>query len=230
MKLIIADKRMPDEAKSALSRMGEVFWFDTSGITYPAISRHPDIFVAQAEEKLVIAPNTPSGIVKILNQKKISFETGTLDVGPEYPLTARYNACIDENVFIHNMKISDNSLRKYSENRLCLDVAQGYCRCNCISLNGRSYICSDRSVEKALLNAGKKVLYIAPESVLLEGFSHGFIGGTAGVTGDIIVFCGSLKNLDEGEKVQNFILQTGIRIIELYSGPLIDVGSILIAG
>lgn len=55
--LIVIDKRIPEEAKKRLSGFGKIIEFETKGITYPAISGHPDIFMCQTTESLICAPN-----------------------------------------------------------------------------------------------------------------------------------------------------------------------------
>lgn len=227
MKLIIADNRMPEQAKSILTGMGDVAWFETTGITYPAISGHPDIFMTQVNDKLIVAPNTPDYLKTLFQEKEINYFEGKREIGNSYPLTAHYNACVDNKLFIHNLQFTDKVLKEIAGNRKMIHVQQGYGRCNCLSLNGKSYICSDRSIEKALIREGENVLFVPADTIQLPGFSHGFIGGTAGITGNTVVFCGSLQYSGNGELLQNFILQNEMNIIELYSGPLIDVGSIL---
>ena len=41
----------------------DVFAFQTNGLTYDSISGHPDIFIYQDKDHLVVAPNAPAGNV-----------------------------------------------------------------------------------------------------------------------------------------------------------------------
>ena len=86
--VIIVDKRIPGPALEALRKYGDVLLLETSGITYPAISGHPDIFFFRTESKLVIAPNIPNEIKEQLTNSTISFIEGKQIVGAEYPQTA----------------------------------------------------------------------------------------------------------------------------------------------
>ena len=63
--LIIADKRIPNEAKNNLQRFGELVLLKTSGITEESISGHPDIFICEAAGKIIVAPDLPFDIKKI---------------------------------------------------------------------------------------------------------------------------------------------------------------------
>ena len=68
---IIADSRMPEEAKRNLKKLGDVLFLNPTEITYKSISAHPDIFFFQTEDGLIYAPNAPKRIVKELKKRKI---------------------------------------------------------------------------------------------------------------------------------------------------------------
>jgi hypothetical protein len=70
-------------------------------------------------------------------------------------------------------------------------------------------------------------LYVSPETILLEGFPHGFFGGCCGVWEDKIFINGSLDLFEDGDKVKVFLHKIGYQIVELTDGPLTDVGSIM---
>lgn len=226
MKLIIADYRMPVQAKTTLSKFGNVLWFSTEGITYPAISGHPDIFMTQINEHIVVAPNIPAEITDSLMLHGIVWQFGNSPVGKKYPDTSHYNALVDRHILLHHLNDTDRIIREKTSALQNLNVKQGYCRCNCLSLNGNLYFCSDKSIEKALRRAGKNVLFVHPEEIVLPGFSHGFIGGTAGIFENKIFFCGRLSSIEDGKTLKVYLQQSGCTIIELYDGPLIDVGGI----
>ena len=82
---IIADKRIPSEAKSRLNKHGKVLFFESTGITYAAISGHPDIFFCKIEKGLIIAPNTPNNFKAQLNNFHISFLDGKNKIRNKYP-------------------------------------------------------------------------------------------------------------------------------------------------
>jgi hypothetical protein len=227
MKLIIADRRMPEEAAQKLQTLGKVMWFETTGITYPSISGHPDIFFTVAGGLLIVAPNTPEDYLKALKNSNINFILGRKPVGALYPDTAAYNILTDATIALHNFKHTDQIVETKTKHLEKIHVNQGYCRCNCLSLDSLAYICSDRGMESALKNAGKEVLYVRSDSVLLEGMSHGFLPGAMGVNGREILFCGDLSYLPEKEQLLEFTHRFDFQINELYEGPPVDVGGIL---
>jgi hypothetical protein len=227
MKLIITDARMPSEALQRLSTFGEVLAFASHNITYPSISGHPDIFIAQLENSCVVAPNTPKKIVKALDLKNIPYVFGKNIIGATYPYTAKYNALTDCKIILHNTQISDAVIIEKTKHLQRIHVNQGYCRCNCISLNGKAYICSDKGIERALKEAGMIAIYVKPNTIKLHGMKHGFFGGCVGVFDNNLVICGSLKNLQEEKSIEKLLLSIDFEVFELYDGPLIDVGGII---
>jgi hypothetical protein len=227
MKLIVADRRMPYEAARKLQTLGKVLWFETKGITYPSISGHPDIFFAHTGNQLILAPNTPKAYIEELIINNIEFIIGMKPVGKKYPETAAYNILADEAIVVHNFRYTDHIVNDQTTHLKKINVNQGYCRCNCISLDSRAYICSDPGMEAALKKTGKEVFYIRPESVLLGGMPYGFLPGAMGLNNGEILLCGHLSYIPEKEQLLEFLFRFDFQINELYEGPPVDVGGIL---
>lgn len=233
--LIIVDQKISSGAKEKLSEYGELLEITTEGITYPAISGHPDIFFCQAANKLIAAPNLPEQYFEQLNKKGIDYITGEFPVGAEYPASARYNAVVTPNHLIHNFRHTDFMITRTLEDLNPIHVDQGYCRCNLLPLKDYHFITSDAGIFKVLKGLqpsgwspdGRNLL-VSPEGILLEGFPHGFFGGCCGVWEDKVFVNGSLRLYKEGDEVRKFLEKHGYEIIQLDNGPLIDVGSIII--
>jgi len=226
MYVIIADSKMPEQAKLSLEKLGKVIWFESENLVYNAISGHPDIFLTQIENYLVVAPNTPKNILKELDNCNISFCLGEKSLGIKYPKTAFYNALVTNNYIIHNINITDNVLKEKTIDKRPIHVKQGYGRCNCVSLNEKVFVTSDIGIYKTLVDNKLESVYINPNEIILNDFDHGFFGGTCGIFNENIVFCGSLSNIVGGEELRGIINKVGFNIVELYAGPLYDVGSI----
>ena len=224
--VIIVDKRIPKPALEALRKYGDALPLETFGITYPAISGHPDIFFCKTESKLVIAPNTSNEIKEQLTNSTISFTEGKQIVGARYPHSAIYNALITDRFLVHNLNYTDQVILNLCDQLEKIDLKQAYTRCSVLALKNDRFITSDKGIEKALLKRGLEVLFVNPKGILLPGFDHGFFGGACGIYEDKIFFTGSLDHFPEGEKVRQFL--SGYEIIELYNGPLFDGGSLII--
>jgi hypothetical protein len=223
--LIIVDKRLPDPAKQTLKRYGEVIDFHTSGITYEAISGHPDIFFFQNEKELLVSKNLPKEYLQILEYYSVIYSFSEKPIGQVYPETAALNAFTTNDFILHNPQISDPAILE--NNKPLIKVNQGYCRCNCINLKNKIIITSDPGIYQSLQFHQINSCYINPEDILLPGFKHGFIGGAAGWYSDKLFVAGSLNRLSEGRTIHDQCNNYEIEIIELYKGPLFDGGGIL---
>lgn len=229
VKHIIASSTMPSEARENLSKLGEVLWLEPSDKAYPSISSHPDIFFFCYNERccdtVICAKNVhinfPEGIMK---------EIGMKNVGNAYPETVPYNAVGIGNILIHNLNYTDEKIldlyRKISTKSVQLNVNQGYTRCNLLALDERNFITSDFGIKRVLEDNGCNVFYVDPHQVTLPGHDYGFFPGCCGLVDDCVVVCGSLKHLKECKELKKFIRRNNMRIIELYDGKLVDVGSI----
>jgi len=236
--LIIVDYKISDEAKAKLTAYGQLLELRTEGITYPAISGHPDIFFCQSPDKLIVAPNLPKPYFDKLEEHHVDYITGEFPVGPEYPASARYNAAATSNYLIHNFRHTDFMITRTFEDLIPIHVDQGYCRCNLFPLKDDHFITSDPGIYKVLQRlhlrdsipetpSQRLHLNVSPDDILLEGFPHGFFGGCCGVLDDKVFINGNLKFYKDGEKVRDFLDKLNYEIIELRNSSLVDIGSIL---
>lgn len=223
--LIIIDKKMPSIAKKRLAKYGNIMELETKGITYEAISGHPDIFFCIMNKKTVLAPNLPVSYKKILEEYHINCVEGYTYVGKKYPFSAKYNAFADKNIFVHNLEITDRILLEQAASLNTIKVKQGYCRCNLVG-NKSCYLTSDHGIFESLKKLGFNLLYVDPRKIILQGFKHGFFGGCCGIQGDRLFVNGRLSSLENGDYLIKTI-EKYFQIIELHDQPLIDVGSII---
>jgi hypothetical protein len=224
---IIADSRMPDQAKLTLERIGEVLFLEKQPFLYDAIASHPDIFFCQDGNQLITAPNIPLGWINWLRTNKVSFSIGKTNLLGKYPNTAHYNGVITKELFIHNLKVTDHVILEKVHSLNQIHVNQSYTRCNLISLDENSFITSDKGIEKQLLLIHKKVLFIGAGQILLPGQPYGFIGGCCGLVDGTLYVCGNFHSLKEAEKLQQIADDCSVNLVELFDGPLTDVGSII---
>jgi len=225
--LILCDSKMPEEAKGKLTSYGEVVEFATEGITYEAISGHPDIFFCKTPGGLVVAPNLPARYFKIPDQHSIQYSKGKLPVGKTYPESARYNSLVTKKYIIQNPETADPLIAELNPGHEIIAVKQGYVQCNLIALPNDTFITSDRGIEKTLIERGLEVLFVNPACIKLDGFEHGFFGGACGLVDKNLFVCGSMKNFKEHARIESFTERAGISIIELYDGQPVDLGTIL---
>lgn len=225
--LILVDANINDTAKAALAKYGNIVHFSTFGITYAAISCHPDIFFCPTPEGLIVAPNIPNAYCKILKEHNIPFWKGEKNVGPEYPSSARYNTLLTARYIIQNPSISDEVITNNHPDKEIIEVKQGYIQCNTVALANHTFITSDKGIEKALKAKRIEVLYVNPSCIELKGFPHGFFGGICGVFHDILFINGSLRHFAEEPQIRQFVAQARMQIVELGDHIPQDIGTIL---
>ena len=225
--MIIADSRMPEPARQRLETLGEVLWMLPQNNVYQSIAAHPDIFYCQTSEGIIAAPNAPVEITEKLFQSGFNIITGKNKVGEKHPQTVYYNAVFTHSFFIHNTKLSDETLLQHAAGKKIIHTTQGYTRCNLLPLSDTSFLCSDRNIEKNLLLQNVEVQFVCPEEIVLSGVRNGFIGGCCGVFGKTVVIIGSLSKHSQGDEIRKFIESNSMEIIELYDGNLWDGGGIL---
>jgi hypothetical protein len=232
--LVIVDNKISKVAKERLSQYGDLLELKTEGITYPAISGHPDIFICQAGDILIVAPNLPEQYLTRLKNVVSNIITGEFPVGSEYPATSRYNAVATPNYLIHNFRHTDFMITRTLEDLQPVQVDQGYCRCNLLPLKDDHFITSDTGIYKVLkgLSPGSSglhpdLIYVSPGDILLQGFPHGFFGGCCGILGNKVFVNGSLNFYKDGNKVRDFLGSMGYKIVELADDRLMDCGSIM---
>jgi hypothetical protein len=226
--LIIADKKIPGEAKEKLSGYGTLLELETAGIVYPAISGHPDIFFCQTPRGLVVSPSLPEKTLQIIRQQKLQFVTGNLTSHTAYPASVHYNAAISHHHLVHRLEFTDPVILQNCHALKKIPVKQAYTRCNLLLLKDDRYITSDQGIHKNLQRSGLEGIFVSPAGIILPGFPNGFIGGAMGLLNDTIFVIGKLEYFPEGSSVRRFLEDLSYTIIELYQGPLMDGGGIVI--
>ncbi len=224
--LIIADNRIPVQAKEKLSEYGEIINFSTKGITYEAISGHPDIFFCQVNNQLIVAPNLPAFYKNILQKNSIPFIEGEMPIELKYPGTSRYNVVATDKFLIHNFRYTDSIITNTGDNLDLIHSGQGYTRCNLLPLRNDHFITSDQGINRIFSGFKLQTLYIEPDEILLPGMKHGFFGGACGIYENNIFIIGSLSKMKNGDVLKTYINNLNYKIVELYDGPLFDGGSI----
>ena len=224
--LIIIDARIPEEAKRILNKIGLVYELKTEGVVYDSIMGHPDIFLFQMNDLVILAPNAPISLSTVLKKERITFLKGNSNLSDKFPGTVFYNAVFTKNFLIHKKGLTDSCILHETKQKQFIDVGQAYTRCNLLELPDGSFITSDKGIKKALSEKDIEVHYFTSDDVLLEGQDHGFLGGCMGVMNNTIYMIGNLNFYKEGDRLRQLILSKNIKLVELYNGPLVDGGGL----
>ena len=222
MKYCIVDARLPRAAKESLRKDFELIDFCSRDIVYEAISGHPDIFMFQSDEHLIVAPNLPQKYFDFFDKAGIRYQKGSKHLGSKYPETAYYNVAAGDGIYIHKKGLSEPLIEKAMQNHKFIHSNQGYARCNTLILDRDHILTSDAGLHKLLPQS----LLINPREIKLPGFINGFFGGCCGLHNKTLYLSGSLNQHSQGAQMGAYISEAGYRLVELYDGPLFDGGGI----
>lgn len=224
--LIIIDAKLPEEVINRLRQFGEIFCLESYDIVYDSISGHPDIFMCQMHDLVILAPNSPLDLIQTLKKHRIPFLKAKEKLGNKYPETVMYNAVSTAGFIIHKKNYSASCILKQKANKKFISVSQAYTRCNLLALADESFITSDRGIEKTLLDENMEVHYFSSIDVMLNGQEHGFLPGALGILDNTVFVLGSLKHYSEGKRLKELLESKNLQLEELYNGALIDGGGI----
>ncbi len=196
---------------------------------YKSIAAHPDIYLCIIDNTVIISKEQLPHIKSKLKKYNINYITGTKALKQKYPDTIHYNALEIGCFFVHQLKHTDQMImEKVKQNQSsCINVKQGYTKCNICVVNDNSIITSDEGIAKELKKNGIDVLLIEAGYVKLDGFEYGFIGGASGKIGDTILFNGNLSDHPDAQKIRSFIEKKGFYCEDIPEYPLTDIGSII---
>ncbi len=226
----IIDKRAPREAIEKLKENFIVLEFSSKNITYEEVSGHPDIFIFQEKNKLIIAPNSPQELIDFLDNQKVNYTFGKKEVGIELNNSTQYNCIITDELLLHKKGFTDDVISKKHIDKKLVELPQSYTRCSLTKVNNNSFITSDSGIYKALIKKGLNTLLVDPKPIELPGYPYGFFGGTNGIFNNTSYFIGSLKYHHQGNLIKKFLEINNVTITELYQGALYDGGGIFFGG
>lgn len=147
-------------------------------------------------------------------------------LGSEYPhdcifncFTAGKNLICGKNVA---REITDDAAANgYSVCR----VNQGYAACSTVRLSVNAFICSDKGISSTLNNLGYDVLTVTNNSISLNGYNCGFVGGCALYNNkEIVAFSGDIRTHPDYHNIKAFCSNYGIKPYSLSNGNLYDYG------
>ncbi len=223
----IIDSRSDSYAIERLRQLcGNVLEFDSQSVTYDSISGHPDIFIFQDYEKLIVAPNAPEKLFVFLNSLAIDFQKGHAPVGETLENSTLYNCLCTKKYFFHKKNHTDISISEHVNDKIFINLPQAYTACSLIAVDDTHFITSDRGIEKMLTKSGFECCFFNPEEIRIHGHKHGFIGGTVGISGKTIFFNGNPERHQDGKKILKFIADCSFDTIFLSDTYLYDGGRI----
>ena len=226
--IAVLDPRMPRAAKERLKKLNyHVAEVPLHKKLQNPIRGHVDMMLfasfLSVQPRIVYEPCLEN-IAALLRQNGYRCLKGSPIRSSKYPKNIIYNACSIDGSIIHYRGNIEKNIKMLKVKHL--PVNQGYAKCSIVPVNKKSIVTSDKGIRDAWERSGGKALLIRPGHVKLPGYKSGFIGGATGVTKERVFFVGRLAFHPDAQAIQDFINKAGKNIIELYDGPLYDVGGV----
>jgi hypothetical protein len=224
----IIDSRSTKQAINNLKKyVTDVYTFKTNGVTGNSISGHPDIFIYQDNNQLVVAPNSPVELLMFFDNHNIAYMKGEMDVGHELNNSVQYNCLSTSQFLFHKSGFTDSAILEINNDKEFIQLPQAYTRCSLVHLCGDNYLTSDRGIENVLLKRGLSCFYFNPKEITIQDHKHGFIGGAVGIWGMRIFFNGNVELHADGQSLKEYLLNLDFDIVNLSGNFLYDGGCIL---
>ena len=131
---IIDSRSQNDVVNNLREYVEDLFEFETYGITRNSISGHPDIFIYQDNNQLVIAPNAPAELFEFLNNHNITYVRGKREVGGELDNSVQYNCLSTPDYVFHKSGYTDPAILEINKAKEFIPLPQAYTRCSLVHL------------------------------------------------------------------------------------------------
>ncbi|MBU4311415.1 MAG: radical SAM protein [Candidatus Omnitrophica bacterium] len=224
--IAIIDPRMPRPAKDRLKKLN---YHAVEAPLHDKLQRpvrgHVDMMLFRYKDKVIYEPRLEN-ITELLRQNGYKCVKGERIKSSKYPKDIIYNSCAMDRCIIHYKGKIEKNIKEIKTGHIL--VPQGYTKCSIIPIDKKHIITSDKGIKDAWEKRGGKALLIEPGHVKLPGYRTGLIGGATGTDEKKVFFVGSMDSHPDGQAIRDFIRRCGRYIIELYPGPLYDVGTIVI--
>ena len=231
--ICFVDYRISDIEKNTLSILGfKVITTPRDNNLYSAIDGHVDIqliLLNKQKKLLLINKGLPDSFKSLLSSNNINYIESQKTLLEKYPHNISLNAYITDKYLIHNLNYTDPMILKHCEDKLSINIKQGYSNCSILYVKEKAVITNDSGIHKVLLDKGFDVLLIPYGDISLPDFEYGFIGGVGGmINSNTLAFFGSLDYYAYGEEVKTFLAKYNVSPLYLYEGKLIDRGGLVI--
>ncbi|MBN2259538.1 MAG: hypothetical protein JW702_03285 [Clostridiales bacterium] len=202
----------------------EIINTKSNHFVYESISDHPDVFIFQTDEGLIVDPRYYEYFNGKLEKYNCHVKKGKSIIGFSYPENVYYNA-IGINGILIGSKYTDKSIDEMFSSKII--VKQGYAKCSILPVDENSFITSDEGIYKITKDIFD-VLLITPKGILLDQMDHGFIGGAGGkISEDEIFFTGNIEKHSDYEAIYKFVSERKIKLQYPKDIPLTDLGSVM---
>ena len=229
VKRVFVSQLMPDSLISELNDMGiRTYKLGKTKNISSELTFHPDILLNNFRKGRWMCENNAEYLPTDIPRRMIL--ESDCELGNIYPYECLFNNFRIGKALICG-KSADYLIKayaRYDEYRIVY-VIQNYTKCCTIPINQNAVITCDYYVGRTLRFNGLDVLTVNDsDDIGLRGFSHGLLGGCAGMLSDkLLGFTGNLNKYANGNEIRDFCANHGVDAYSLSSEPMYDYGGIL---
>lgn len=228
-KHIIIGARYSRLLDSGIRSLGlEPVYMPSNPLVDERLSGHADLSVFHpGAEKLLLAPYLENTEFH-LRLRALGLECifARIKQGCTYPHDTQLNACVVGSNLFYSKGISCDEIEKLCPEMNYISVKQAYCGCSICVVDEDSIITADTGIAVAAKNAGIDVLRISPGYIKLDGFSYGFIGGSAfKISKNCMAFTGTLNGHPDRERIISFLHGKDVSAEFITDLPIFDIGN-----
>ena len=225
MTYVLVAENFPEKAVEKLKKYGKVIRAKANTRVLRGLDTHPDILVHPLPNgDIIVDRDNFEYYREIFKDRKIISSHSSL--AAKYPRDIHLNAFAFKNIFIHNLKYTDQVILDYYKKSGydLVNIKQGYAKCSCLVTHD-FVITSDGGIYKSLKDL-IPIYKIDHGGIKLQNFNYGFIGGASGVLDKKIFFTGDFSQHSSHEEILKIINKYDYEIEILSKDPIEDFGSI----
>lgn len=230
-KKVIIGEKYSHLLKEPLEKLGlDPMFIPDNGFVDPRLSGHADLSVLHlGGNQLWLAPYLRgSDFSSRLSTMGLALHYPDILQSAVYPGDAQMNVCICGKFAICSVSVVPKEIVDLltTSGLKIINCRQGYAKCSVCVVDAGSIITADRGIEAAARKAGLETLMIEPSYIALDGFPHGFIGGSAfKISRSKLAFTGVLDGHKNKNQILSFLDRHQVEPIYLTEMPIFDIGS-----
>ena len=193
------------------------------------VSSHADMLLCVLENRIFIYSDYYNENKELFNPiKGYRIVPVQKECKKEYPNDIGLNVLIIGKKIFCNIDNTAKEILSFAKEQgyEIIHVKQGYSACSTLVIDEKNALTGDNGMYKSLTENGVNTLLISPVEIKLDGYNHGFIGGSVGIFAKKAYFSGDVSTLSDGEKIVEFLKSSKCEIIELTKEQIFDFGGI----
>ena len=226
---IFLSSKIPDVVKNFLSKYGNVILLEDDIKMPSPISSHPDSLIFKDNDYYCL-PRGYDFLKNLFTDLGYGFDLTEEFENDSYPYDTLVNAFVIKNILFCGSSVSA-SVKEYAKrNGYALAIVkQGYTHCSSLVFKD-SIITQDPGIYNTAIKLGIDCFKIEKQSILLPGYSEGFIGGSCINIGNDVIFYGDVSSQPFYQALDEYIKSHGGNIIYFKEFPLTDYGGGIATG